>query len=313
MLLPDADSAKAREVRFGLPVELQYRVEALPDSDVAAEVGRVSIVPGHRATSVTGGPSGATYDGSCRLRVSHRLGASLTETDHLNVASLTLDALRRQGRTAPALSLRMASDPDDRPTRPFYSEEERACAEGRHGRPQAAARRPLQGRDPHDILRSAGLRSVLQGMHAARAGVARRLRGIPFRPALPVRTTARMRRGACRRLRAAVRSVMPMLGCIRIRASVQGQRLHGMRAVRCSAPFWSGHHRCGAQAASRNSNERGVGPLSHPASDCKACGKPIKKGSRRCGTRIDAASPPRRPSYPGSQSSPPRSTRPHEA
>ena len=120
MLLPDADSAKAREVQFGLPVELQYRVEALPDSDVVAEVGCVSIVPGHRATSVTGGPFGATDDGSCRLGVSHRLGASLTETDDLNVASLTLDALRRQGRTAPALSLREASDPDDRPTRPFF-------------------------------------------------------------------------------------------------------------------------------------------------------------------------------------------------
>lgn len=130
LLRPNQKLAGIHGVALGLPLEIQYRVEGLPEHASIAELGRAAIMPAHRGTPAIGKLYKAAYEASRRNGVTHWLAVSLTETDSLEDTLIVSAMLRERGRTAPEPRLlpRMPMPDDYGPTRPLYTAEERRRA-----------------------------------------------------------------------------------------------------------------------------------------------------------------------------------------
>ncbi|GEP10652.1 GNAT family N-acetyltransferase [Methylobacterium gnaphalii] len=129
LLRPNAAVARVQKLPLGLPLELYCRVDDMPPLARMAELGRAAILKEHRGSPAIGRLYKAAYDASRRDGISHWLGFSLTETDHLRDTQIVLDILAAKGRTAARPCLRATQpEPAHEPSRPFYTEEQRRLA-----------------------------------------------------------------------------------------------------------------------------------------------------------------------------------------
>lgn len=129
LLRPNPAVAHVQRLPFGLPLELQCRIEDMPPRARVAELGRAAILMEHRGSPAIGRLYKAAYDASRRDGISHWIGFSLTETDLRSDTEIILSVLAQKGRTASRPCLRSTlPEPNHVPSRPFYTEEQRRLA-----------------------------------------------------------------------------------------------------------------------------------------------------------------------------------------